>query len=827
MSRSRPRSLSHALRFTLIACSTLCLGLASAPKCHGAVLFRAAFFAHRTPISNPGRIGAADFDGDGRADIAISAASTDLLRIGFGRGDGTFTPDAASNVVDTTVGDNILFPDLNHDGKADVVLFDGTLRVHLGLGTGLFGSEINEGSPTASFPRDLFAGDVDEDGWIDIAVSHGDSLALWRNHGDGTLEPFTAMGVGMTATAFVDVDGDHKADLAGYVESNTAVAHGNGNGTFGAPIVSGPGVARDFADLDGDGFADAVGVSSFGNGGVSYVSFGDGSGSFTPADTLPFLGTPHILHLGPSGPFTIVSFDYVLNQVVTQEIEPDKSLGPAISTGGPLLSSELGGFADFDGDGRDDLLGCADGYAYYTTFLTAASGRPQAAPEYPTGARPNRVVLADLNGDGKVDAITPNAGAGTISVLLGDGNGHFLPKTDFAAGSTPRALAMGDLTGDGVPDAALADSTQNALVVVPGNGDGTFGAPVAYAAGSGPNDLALGDFNHDGRLDAAVLNLASATVSILLQQPGGTMGPATSLATSTSPRRIAIQDLDGDNNPDLVILEQGSRYRIRVFRGDGAGGFSLVGTYTTNVFADTAVLYGALGLSDVTGDGKLDAVLSARTTGVGILPGNGDGTFGSPITLAGGGIIGSRDVTFFDLDGDAKVDMASVGDLSAMQQTGAVAFFHANGGGTYQPWDGYGAGISPSGIAVADLDMDGLPDMVVSNEGSNSVSVFLHTSTPSVAVQTPPITTHFALSATPNPASGPWSVSFSLPGSGPAHLEVFDLAGRIVAKREVGRFGAGSHVLALPETGSLPTGVYFLRLTRAGTTQVAKVCAIR
>lgn len=305
------------------------------------------------------------------------------------------------------------------------------------------------------------------------------------------------------------------------------------------------------------------------------------------------------------------------------------------------------------------------------------------------------------------------------------------------------------------------------------------------------------------------------------------MGPATSLATSTSPRRIAIQDLDGDNNPDLVILEQSSRYRIRVFRGDGAGGFSLVGTYSTNVFADTAVLYGALGLSDVTGDGKLDAVLSARTTGVGILPGNGDGTFGSPITLAGGGIIGSRDVTFADLDGDAKVDMASVGDLSATQQTGAVAFFQANGGGTYQPWDGYGAGISPSGIAVGDLDMDGLPDMVVSNEGSNSVSVFLHTSTPSVAVQTPPMTTHFALSATPNPASGPWSVSFSLPGSGPAHLEVFDLAGRIVATREVGHFGEGTHVLALPETGSLPTDVYFLRLTRAGTTQLAKVCAIR
>jgi VCBS repeat protein/FG-GAP repeat protein len=281
----------------------------------------------------------------------------------------------------------------------------------------------------------------------------------------------------------------------------------------------------------------------------------------------------------------------------------------------------------------------------------------------------------------------------------------------------------------------------------------------------------------------------------------------------------------------LLILEKqpaGSSYQARVFHSDGSGAFSLVGAYTASLTADTNPIYGAIGLSDVTGDGKLDAVVSARSLTVRILPGNGDGTFGSPTSLAGGGIGGSRDVTFADLDGDGKLDMASVGDLLGNpDNTGAAAFFHANGGGSYQAWDGYGAGISPSGIAVGDLDLDGLPDLVVSNEGSNSVSVLLHTSTPSVAVQTPPITTHFALSATPNPASGPWSVSFSLPGSGPAHLEVIDLAGRIVAKREVGHFGAGTHVLALPETGSLPTGVYFLRLTRGTQTQVAKVCAIR
>ena len=68
-----------------------------------------------------------------------------------------------------------------------------------------------------------------------------------------------------------------------------------------------------------------------------------------------------------------------------------------------------------------------------------------------------------------------------------------------------------------------------------------------------------------------------------------------------------------------------------------------------------------------------------------------------------------------------------------------------------------------------------------------------------------------------------FEVSFSLPGSEPARLELVDLNGRRVLAREVGSFGAGSHHLEIGGGRDFSPGMYFLRLAQAGRSQVTRV----
>ena len=79
----------------------------------------------------------------------------------------------------------------------------------------------------------------------------------------------------------------------------------------------------------------------------------------------------------------------------------------------------------------------------------------------------------------------------------------------------------------------------------------------------------------------------------------------------------------------------------------------------------------------------------------------------------------------------------------------------------------------------------------------------------------------------PNPAVRELQVAFSLPDDQPATLELLDLAGRRVRYRSVGAHGAGRHVLSLGAAGELPSGVYLVRLERAGRRLVTKCVVMR
>jgi len=84
-----------------------------------------------------------------------------------------------------------------------------------------------------------------------------------------------------------------------------------------------------------------------------------------------------------------------------------------------------------------------------------------------------------------------------------------------------------------------------------------------------------------------------------------------------------------------------------------------------------------------------------------------------------------------------------------------------------------------------------------------------------------------ALAASPNPAVGVLQVAFNLQQTGPARLEAFDIQGRLRAARAVGELGPGTHTVALGDDGSLPPGLYLLRLKCGSETRTARVILTR
>ena len=309
------------------------------------------------------------------------------------------------------------------------------------------------------------------------------------------------------------------------------------------------------------------------------------------------------------------------------------------------------------------------------------------------------LAVADVNGDGKPDVVVANFGATnqqpSVGVLIGNGNGTFQPVTTYdPGGEEPTGIAVGDLNGDGKPDIVLANEvcpgvSTFCVSVLMNRGDGTFEPAVSYA---------------DGGLSWA-----------------GGEGILTP---------ITITDVNGDGKPDVVVINQTDKNYgdglVSILLGNGDGTFKPVTNYSTGGFAAIAGT-----VVDVNGDGKLDVVVAncgPRGTicpsahgSVGVLLGNGDGTF-KPVKkfLRGGmgGLFPSLVVT--DLNGDGKPDII-VGNSCPTTCNATFAVLLGNGNGTFQkpvPYNSGGQNVQALG--VADLNGDGIPDIVASS-GVNSV----------------------------------------------------------------------------------------------------------
>ncbi len=290
----------------------------------------------------------------------------------------------------------------------------------------------------------------------------------------------------------------------------------------------------------------------------------------------------------------------------------------------------------------------------------------------------------------------------------------------------PGALAVADVNGDGIPDVLVGNSSS--VMVLLGNGDGTLQAPTAYDIGSSePASIAVGDVNADGHPDLIVATSFpgdpnSGGVAVFLGRGDGTFrSPLIFRSGGFGALGVAIADVNRDGRPDLIVANVcqtppncyfNNPGSVGVLLGNGDGTFKSAISYTS--VGNTQ----GMAVADLNGDGTPDVVVEGIGTDIGVLLGNGDGTF-QPLVGYYPSAGGTEALAIGDVNGDGKPDLV-------LCPGGLVAVLLGNGDGTFQ------APISASlpvgddfSIAVKDLDGDGKLDVVLGGHFTHSAYALL------------------------------------------------------------------------------------------------------
>jgi len=336
------------------------------------------------------------------------------------------------------------------------------------------------------------------------------------------------------------------------------------------------------------------------------------------------------------------------------------------------------------------------------------------------GMTPGSTATGFFTIGGKLDLVVADEGAAKLSILRGFGNGFFTSFSNQSTSISPRAVVTGDFDQDGRMDLAVANYASNTVSVFVTTGPGTFRTEPDLVT-QGPSAIAVADFNGDGRPDLAVAETNSNTIAIFLGIGMGRFQQTVyRFSTGRRPVSVALGDFDEDGKLDLAVANQDSN-SVSILRGLGNGTFRPALEYS----AGPLPAYVTVG--DFNNDGHLDLAFANQTgysTGtVTVLQGLGNATFRSPLSFE----VGSNPsfVTSADLNLDGRLDLA-VADTGTNTISVLLGVPSADGNMTFKPRQVFEVGSAPAWITVADLNGDGLPDLVVTNSRSGTVQTLIN-----------------------------------------------------------------------------------------------------
>jgi hypothetical protein len=384
-------------------------------------VLRNNFHLKSTTESNGSYAVAADFNGDGKLDLATIGPKVQVF---LGKGDGTFGPGKPVPSL-STHGQTLVAGDFNGDGKQDLAIlnYGAQCRLVMALGHGDGTFEVLplvavgvSGCPSAT------AGDFNNDGKLDLAVATEIDPVVEINillgDGNGSFHGsqfINTRGVGTNWLLTADFNGDGKADLAYLPPGDILqIFIGHGNGTF-APRLDVPtsvqGIYLGEGDFNGDGKPDLV-ISSPARGAPSQIAvlLGHGNGTFEEVDTTVSLPDPQYMAIGDfngDGKLDVVVLDG--DETATPQYEElfghgngmFLSMGPVTISGRSLVEFGPTFVGDFNNDGVIDFGSEPANFTtrIYDSYVFTTSGTSTAAASLNASGSSNHTISATYSGD--------------------------------------------------------------------------------------------------------------------------------------------------------------------------------------------------------------------------------------------------------------------------------------------------------------------------------------------------------------------------------------------------------------------------------------------